>query len=224
MKPYFRPRNIVNLSESIDQRLNMYALVASAAGVTMLALAQHAEARIVYTPAHVVIHRGWPGILPLDLNHDGTADFKIENWWNSDPDGNVGFLSVLPARAANGVWGYSTGLGLAFWASALHSGVKVGPKGPFFSPKSVWMDNTLGGPWNDVWNRYLGLKFKIKGKTHFGWARLSVSRNDQNYKITATLTGYAYETIPNKPIVAGKTHGRASLGALAAGSAALSSR
>ena len=34
MKPYFRPRNIVNLSESIDQRLNMYALVASAAGVT----------------------------------------------------------------------------------------------------------------------------------------------------------------------------------------------
>ena len=38
------------------------------------------------------------------------------------------------------------------------------------------------------------------------------------------LTGYAYETIPNKPIIAGKTHGKGvvtiepgSLGALAAG-------
>ena len=47
------------------------------------------------------------------------------------------------------------------------------------------------------------LKFKIKGKIHYGWARLSVDNfvND----ITATLTGYAYETIPNKPIIAGRT-------------------
>jgi hypothetical protein len=31
-------------------------------------------------------------------------------------------------------------------------------------------------------------------------------------KISATLTGYAYETIPNKPIIAGKTEGAASEG------------
>jgi hypothetical protein len=76
------------------------------------------------------------------------------------------------------------------------------------------------------------LQFMIKGKKHFGWARLSVSRAP--YQVV--LTGYAYETIANKPIVAGKTEGLeeasalpatsneqpASLGVLATGSSALS--
>ncbi len=75
--------------------------------------------------------------------------------------------------------------------------------------------------------RYLGLKFQIKGETHYGWARLNVSvRAQGGVNITATLTGYAYETIANKAIIAGKTKGEdesqgATLGALAAGAAAL---
>ena len=50
--------------------------------------------------------------------------------------------------------------------------------------------------------RYLGVKFEIDGKTHYGWARMIVKVAGVN--ITATLTGYAYETIPNKTIIAGK--------------------
>jgi hypothetical protein len=38
-----------NLSDSVHQHLNMYALAASAAGVGVLALVQPANARIVYT-------------------------------------------------------------------------------------------------------------------------------------------------------------------------------
>jgi hypothetical protein len=75
-------------------------------------------------------------------------------------------------------------------------------------------------------DRYLGLGFQITGKTHYGWARLNVKVSKT--AISATLTGYAYETIPNKPIIAGKTHGKdvialepASLGALAAGAPGL---
>jgi hypothetical protein len=62
---------------------------------------------------------------------------------------------------------------------------------------------------------YLGLKFTIKGQVHYGWARLGYI--SANHPAKAKLTGYAYETIPNKPIVAGKTHGRdeATLGRLA---------
>jgi hypothetical protein len=63
------------------------------------------------------------------------------------------------------------------------------------------------GPWNNVKNRYLGLRFISEGKTHFGWARLNESCNPENSRITAVLTGYAYETIPNKAIIAGKTKG-----------------
>jgi hypothetical protein len=61
------------------------------------------------------------------------------------------------------------------------------------------------GPWLNVDDRYLGLKFFIKGHVHYGWARFNVTAGDG--KITSTLTGYAYETIPNKPIIAGKTKG-----------------
>jgi len=70
------------------------------------------------------------------------------------------------------------------------------------------------------------LRFKIHGKTHYGWARLSIPFAD--YKFTATLTGYAYETVPNKPIIAGKTKGPdmvtvqpVSLGHLATGASAI---
>ena len=45
----------------------------------------------------------------------------------------------------------------------------------------------------------------IAGKVHFGWARLNVTCNAP--KVRALLTGYAYETIPGKSIVAGQTNG-----------------
>jgi hypothetical protein len=56
-----------------------------------------------------------------------------------------------------------------------------------------------------VKNRYIGAKFSIKGKVHFGWVRLSVNFPDETVK--AVMTGYAYETIPNKAIIAGVTKG-----------------
>jgi hypothetical protein len=63
------------------------------------------------------------------------------------------------------------------------------------------------GPWGKAQNqnRYLGLELLIKGKVHFGWARLSVSC--QGSVVFATLTGYAYETISGKSIIAGATKG-----------------
>jgi hypothetical protein len=60
------------------------------------------------------------------------------------------------------------------------------------------------GLWFGV-TRYLGLKFVIKGTTHYGWPRLTVSM--KNFKPSPTLKGYAYETIPDKPILAGATKG-----------------
>jgi hypothetical protein len=49
----------------------MYALAATTAGVGTLALVQPAEAKIIYTPAHVKIVRA--SIVSLDLNHDGVV-------------------------------------------------------------------------------------------------------------------------------------------------------
>ena len=104
-------------------------------------------------------------------------------------------------------------------ATALGAGVRVGPKRRFSYAKKLmavdyYADGTGGsgtcaGPWNNVKNRYLGLKFSIKGETHFGWARLTVTCTTMfgNHTVTGVLTGYAYETIPNKAIITGKTKG-----------------
>src|SRR4029077_12726260 len=55
---------------------------------------------------------------------------------------------------------------------------------------------------------YLGLRFLINGKFHYGWARLNIAiaQQGQGHSTTATLTRYANDTIANKPIIAGKRH------------------
>jgi hypothetical protein len=210
-----RPRKTANLSDSVQRKLNMYVLAANAAGVGALASAQPANAKIVYTPAHVRI----VGRVNLDLNHDGIADFTIK----TNVHHETSWMNVFSFRQ-NRVWG-SVRYGTRVSASALPAGVRVGPnqakfqKGPscYFSashyPPCKYMADTYrnatfsttsrGFPWVNVTSGYLGLEFHIKGKIHYGWARL----NRKTVKDKFVLTGYAYETIPNKPIITGKTKG-----------------
>jgi len=145
----------------------------------------------------------------LDLNHDKVTDFTVVNFLTSGcPDSCAQVLYLKPA-AGNSEIGSATKSGWHF-AAAMKKGSAVGPPGHFLAGsgvmRAVFSTATPVGPWNNVTNRYLGLKFQIKGKTHYGWARLNVS--SQGYgSIVATLTGYAYETTPNKAIIAGKTKG-----------------
>jgi hypothetical protein len=243
-----RPRTPSKLSESMHRRLNSYALAATAVGVGSLALTQPAEAKIFYTPAHVVIHQN--EIYYLDLNHDGLKDFQLSN----NAVGSFLDLAVCPLKQDSGHCGTLTSVrtGYAVWgkpepdqshfgfwkyASALPAGFKVRSDEKHFltsdsSMMRISCNSPAGcvshGPWKgDVSNRYLGFKFLFVGETHYGWARLKVLHT--SCCLTETLTGYAWETIPNKPIITGKTHGPdvitvepASLGHLARGAASIS--
>jgi hypothetical protein len=62
------------------------------------------------------------------------------------------------------------------------------------------------GQWKNVTNRYLGVKFVIQGKIHYGWVRMSIA---VNHSVGDVMTGYPYETIPNKPIISGDIVGDA---------------
>jgi len=64
-----RPRTPARLSQPLHQRLNSYALAASAAGVSLLALAQPAEGKIIYTPTQVTI--GGNDVYGLDREAGG---------------------------------------------------------------------------------------------------------------------------------------------------------
>jgi hypothetical protein len=90
-----RPRIPSHLSESVHHRLNMYAIAASAAGVGLLALAQPAQGKIIYTSTHktIKVHQHYY----LDLNHDGIV-WAIENFG----DVKGGSKAVLYAYDANG--------------------------------------------------------------------------------------------------------------------------
>jgi len=182
-------------------------------------LAQPSEAKIVYKPTHVHISSSYN----LDLNHDGITDFTIQqgarsshycrgfrqfrgDWLTEAPmQGNA--TVVDPSNPPK--------------PTALHRGAEVGPR-QNFGASSGFMALVYSGydvrkrcmhvrgmadDWVNVSNRYLGLKFIIRGKTHYGWARLSVQVG--YVYINAILTGYAYETIPGKPIKAGQTKGAA---------------
>jgi hypothetical protein len=219
-----------NLSEFLHKRLNSYALAASAAGVGILVLAPTAEAEIVYTHANVVIGHGGLHLYKLDLNHDGTIDFRIHSSIKSSATTHRSFYRVnLFANPSgnNGVEGTSGGI-----ASSLSAGERIGPRRRFGGNWIAGISNqnatsTTSGGWCNVGAKYLGLKFRFGDQTHYGWARLDVActfHRGTHPAITATLTGYAYETVSNKPIIAGKTKGPdvvtvqpASLGALAAG-------
>jgi len=203
-----RSRPALLLNRKLDKNLLAYAAAASAAGVGALALATPAEARILYTPAHIVINSDYG----LDLNHDGVTDFYFQQLSQGTRSGAYAYLHCVGAiTGSDEVWGSHDEND-----SALREGVRIGPRGPFDAFNQLMAEVFTGShsgfdaPWANggkgVKNRYLGLRFVVKGKIHYGWARLNV-KVTQPPSITATLTGYAYETIPNKPIIAGRTHG-----------------
>jgi hypothetical protein len=194
-------------SERFNHRLNMYSVAAGAAGVGILALAQPAQGEIVYTAAGVVISaHGLHGFsYPLDLNHDGTADFFLNATFKESIDTSGGSSRIIAKPVqGNGVVGYGGS------AAALIGGQPIGNARKFSGLRMASLFTFIGtdtyfrGKWANVTNRYLGLKFQIDGQTHYGWARLTLLGKTP---LTATLTGYAYETIPNMGIIAGKTSG-----------------
>jgi hypothetical protein len=224
MKRSSAPRKTANLSESIHQQLNMYALAAGAAGVSVLALSPPGEAKIVYTPANKYLTPNHS--ISLDLNHDGTIDFLLRDahfMSSTSRHRIIGSLDVVApfASQVNGIVGYSRSARhyssrTHYYASALQAGVFIGPKRNFIPfARLAYVSSGPGarrfpigtciGPWVRAKNRYLGLEFFIEGKIHFGWARLNA--HCRGTDVFATLTGYAYETIPVKSIIAGATKG-----------------
>jgi len=195
-------------SEHLNHRLNMYSIAAGAAGVGLLALAQPTTGEIVYTPAHVVLAgRSDSSSYELRFDHSGTVDFYLSAMWTRSVRESGGFsrIFVTPARQGNRIVGYHGS------ASALPEGEPIDSGDKFSGKLMAWMNTYFGsgfgsgGKWQNTVDSYLGLKFSLHGETHYGWARLTVSGYEP--PLTATLTGYAYETEPNKRIIAGKTSG-----------------
>jgi hypothetical protein len=141
---------------------------------------------------------------PIDLNHDGINDFHVTSY---DFSGS-GELAVSPLVEGNRIL-YTPEVchDEPGGAAALHEGGIIGPNRDFSAQANCMAYgfrssiNVSNGAWAHAKNRYLGFAFVIDGKQHFGWARLSFGQF--SFQELGIITGYAYETIPNKPIIAG---------------------
>jgi hypothetical protein len=213
-----------SLGPTTEHRMRLYALASAAASVSALALAQSAEATIIITNKNIPIHAETP--VMLDMNADGIADFQF--YLRSYPFHNTSdnYLYVHRLTAGGAVIGQGESV------SAMVRGAKIGPGGPFLRTNGLfyWVEishicttmcdgttkagytfrQTLGGKWAGGHpNRFVGVKFKINGKTHYGWVRLTVTVKPKGNgkgptgSFSATITEYGYESVPNKSCDAG---------------------
>jgi hypothetical protein len=221
------------LSNSVEYRLGRYALAASTAGAAFAALVPPVNAEIIYRKVDVELRHG--GSTLLDINQDGETDFAFK--FIPVSDGNASYLSVKGEGVNSVVSFLSRGRN---WAAALVDGAEIGP---FTGPHAAPMLSAGGsathfsyGPWapgtSQNFSRYLGVRFEIAGKMHYGWVRLKIDplctscRNGD--KNSGHIVDAAYESVPDKSIIAGKSKGpddmtqQFTLGYLASGSAAAS--
>jgi hypothetical protein len=170
----------------------------------MLALALPAEGKIIYTPAHVVIPEN--SYYYIDINHDGIYDFAVFNYSVCDMTSchptapsisnasmRRGFRRPPFNLRSQGVEGH-----ICCTLYALAPGAQISTK------RSFLYGAGFGQDWHNHQTRYVGLQFQIKGRTHYGWARFRLDITPTS--ITVYLTGYAYETVAKKSIIAGRTH------------------
>jgi hypothetical protein len=210
-----------NLAPRLNKRLLAYAALATAGAAASVS---RADAEIVYTPAHKYVDQDFF----IDLNHDGINDFHIHSYYLS----GYAYLQVLPVIHFNKIVAVNLGCLSGYGAAPLREGAVIGSGQAFAANGTCMAEKALTsasmGPWIGAQDRYLGFEFYIEGQKHFGWARMAVDQFGFDH--TGRVLGYAYETIPNKPIIAGdegsqtKTSAQpATLGALAAGAPALHS-
>lgn len=204
------------LSETIEHRTKLYSIAAAAAGVSILAMVQPAEGEVVVTrkniPIPVSVYGGHQYLVPISLNNDGITDFSF-SLYSFAYHSFFQDLTVTPVEGG-AIVGAAGPKGVSY-ASALVRGAKIGPSAHFssqgradvevargFNFSSTHYSRKLYGNWGgSPANRYLGVRFLIDGATHYGWIRLTV--NTQPHTFSATITGYAYETVANKRILAG---------------------
>ena len=204
-------------TEKIDHRMKLYSLAATAAGVSMLALTQASVGEVVVTKKNIPLNTGSP--VSIDLNKDGLADFEFSiTSFRTTRSSHLHLKETVKPLTHGGLVGGPWNAQPGPYASALVRGAKIGPSAHFVGGNVVIQRNSefssgqgiSYGNWPFTYGgsdgtevRFLGVKFQIKGQTHYGWIRLAVGVGRK--AVPGAVLGYAYETIANKRLSAGNS-------------------
>ena len=153
--------------------------------------------------------------LLLDLNNDGQTDFYLSSVLLENDDKPYLYLYMNRKTPQLNQILVKQGEELplnALWAVPLDKGTPIGhsPTG-----NNVWSEMQIktallnvtengngkifDGQWINKKDKYLGLKFEIDGKHHYGWLRISHTLNEAKLAIQ----DYAYNRTPEQAIAAG---------------------
>ncbi len=202
-------------SNNLNRQAALYSIAAAAAGVSLLAIAQPAAGEVVVTKKTIHIplaHNGVAEPVKISIANNGIDNFQLTLSSTS-----LGIYRFLLAGGSSLQDGLRVGTGPAFnvYLGALRRGARIGPSNASSQFNEGIVEETVGnGPSNRIFfgswkgspeNRYLGVRFPINGQTHYGWIRLTVTTNPDPHTpvMSATITGWAYESAPNKAIAAG---------------------
>jgi hypothetical protein len=179
--------------------------------VSVLALAQPAAGEVVVTKKTIHIPLATDNLrkpVKISMANNGIDDFSFQLYTFSS------FRLLIVDGVSTGD-DLRIGGGFDAYARALPRGANVGPSNPTSSfiggalgelSITYTNDRVFRGSWGgNPKNHYLGVRFQLNGQTHYGWIRLTVATNPKAHAalMSATITGYAYETVANKPIKAG---------------------
>ena len=195
-------RPTLALRRRLEKQLSAYAIV----GFGLTAMPLPLSAQIIYTPSNIPLAHN--GITSLDLDRDGIADFSFGNAVWAYSSRSYDALWIEGKQAGNGVGGVLLKNQSYITAMVLPPGAEVGPSASFVD--SAPMVRIFGfqyghyasGGWIPVEAGYLGLKFMISGEVHYGWALVKFP---YPYGFNSgSVYGYAYESVPNQPIITGR--------------------
>jgi Secretion system C-terminal sorting domain len=188
-------KNLFN--DTFEQKLIKYSF---ATGAALALINGTAEANVVISTAagNTTVNSGNPDY-NIDFNGDAKNDIKI-----SYRNGFGGQLLVAKATYGSTVAFLGNANGNYFYPYALNQSQSV----PVTPGAGVWGVNNAAGSngslnignyggdhWNSVTDKYLGVRFKISGITHYGWVKMTSSGAS-----SITISEYAYETVANTGI------------------------
>jgi hypothetical protein len=173
---------------------------------------------ILYTAANVRIENS---LYNLELNNDGSVVSKnvfviTESNETGGPYCNVRGMNETAtlSLASQGSNAFEVNDG---YVARLVKGSRIGPAQSFMTGSekmeftlSIWEQGQMycepvraqEGNWPAKRRGYIGLALPIGGKIHYGWAAITV---DGGYGfLSARLTGYAYQAVAGKAIMAGQ--------------------
>jgi hypothetical protein len=153
----------------------------------------------------------------LDLNNDAITDFILTTFRVDPPQIGNETISRVNAIPLNGnavkdtlVYSDTVSIPLQLnavidsnlllnqsWQTSGSQILKNGVYGGSLANDTTW------GLWDSLADYYLGLRLLQSGQTHYGWVRLRVDVT--SFYASLIVKDYAYNSIPNQPILAGQT-------------------